>query len=68
MGRFLTEDCVACGDPQISLEQCEFDCDAGFCESPCWQNQKQCAGCGRVGCKKHFDGMFCHECRGKENE
>jgi len=62
VGRFLMEDCYACGEPQISLEQCEFDCTNGYCANSCYQNLKQCARCGRVGCDEHFDGMFCNEC------
>lgn len=66
-------DCFACGESQEGLHSCEFDCENGFCDDgetyseSCWNTQtKQCVGCGRTGCKSHFDGMFCNECRAFE--
>lgn len=35
MGRFLTEDCNYCGEPQISLAQCPV-CGNGYCEDSCY--------------------------------
>lgn len=68
-------DCSECGVAQSSLESCQFDCDAVFCDDgqtfseSCWNHQRQCAGCGRTGCSEHFDGLYCHDCRATtENE
>ena len=70
----MIEDCAACGSANDKIAQCEFDpCKAVFCDDRetysecCWNRQKQCAGCGRQGCKSHFDGLFCHECRKTED-
>jgi hypothetical protein len=65
---FVTTDCAACDEPQIGLENCEFGCGKGFCNDgrgfSCWWTRTyQCAGCGRTGCREHFDGMYCHECK-----
>jgi hypothetical protein len=72
MGQFITNDCAECGEPQISLEPCEF-CGAGFCTDTntyadtCWNRQPQCVDCRRKGCRSHFDGMFCLECISAED-
>lgn len=72
MAEFLHTDCALCGMPETKVSSCEFDCDAVFCDDgetyseSCWNQQWECAGCGRQGCKSHFDGMFCHECRAFE--
>lgn len=62
MGRFLMNDCMECGDPQISVNCCEFDCFEGSCDFCYQQVWRQCPECGRTGCKEHFDGMYCREC------
>lgn len=55
------QDCVECGSAEQFLTTCEI-CGQGICAHCKEHNTKQCAGCGRVGCKAHFNGMFCHEC------
>jgi len=54
-------DCRECGVPQISVWSCDF-CDEGACDF-CYQEVwKQCPECSRIGCREHFDGMYCWEC------
>lgn len=64
MNQFLLTDCCQCGEPEISLNMCEFPgCDKGICDKCYIQDQfKLCPDCSRVGCRDHFDGMYCHEC------
>jgi hypothetical protein len=66
--RFKTEDCVECGDIVEDALPCDF-CKTKImacqhCFSETW---KDCPGCGRIGCKSHFDGMYCKECINEDN-
>lgn len=65
MSRFLMTDCKNCGEPQVSVNRCEFDCFEEYCDY-CFEVLKQCFICRRRGCDEHFDGHICHECM-KEN-
>ena len=65
MGQHLLVDCIECGYPSGGpghpVKGCDF-CEASACLF-CWKEVwKECPDCGRMGCRKHFDGMYCHEC------
>lgn len=71
----MQEDCALCGSANDKVTECEFDnCNAVFCDDRetfsecCWNRQRKCPDCGRQGCAKHFDGMYCNECRAVEDK
>jgi hypothetical protein len=64
-GRFFTADCAECSDvvggPGSLIMTCDY-CEKTACED-CFRNVwKECPDCGRRGCRKHFDGMYCLKC------
>lgn len=65
MSQHLLVDCRECGtpsgDPGHPTWPCDF-CDDTACDFCFKETWKECPSCGRTGCKKHFDGMFCLEC------
>ena len=59
--RFKTEDCVECSDVVEDALPCDF-CEIMACHQ-CFRDIWQvCPDCGRIGCRKHFNGMYCKEC------
>jgi len=59
--RFKTTVCSDCKDPFEDIDQCEV-CEKPYCKD-CQKYWKICADCGRMGCRCHFDGMYCKECK-----
>ena len=59
--RFKTEDCTECGDIVEDALPCDF-CGAMACQECFRETWKTCPDCGKSGCKKHFDGMYCLGC------
>lgn len=58
--RFKTEDCEECKLPFEEVVLCEV-CEKPFCVD-CTKYWKTCPECQIMGCKEHFDGMYCKEC------
>lgn len=65
MSQHLLTDCrecgTPCGNPGHPILSCDF-CDNMACEFCFREIWKECPKCGRMGCRKHFDGMYCREC------
>ena len=59
--RFKLEDCTVCKLPFEDIMPCDF-CEAMACKNDFQNVWKVCADCGRIGCRCHFDGMYCKEC------
>lgn len=61
ISRFKTEDCAVCKLPFEDIMPCDF-CEAFACLEDFQENWKKCPECGQIGCREHFDGMYCKEC------
>ena len=64
--RFKTDDCVECRDVVEDALPCDF-CGKMACQHCFREVWKVCFGCGRIGGKEHFDGMYCKECANADN-
>ena len=66
--RFKTEDCSVCDDVVEDALPCDF-CGKMACQACFREIWKECAKCGRRGCREHIEGRYCSECiEGDENE